>query len=436
MSQEVYILRKNRDSRFKGQALCTSRPSYVLPSVSCALSFPCLIFLLITCLWYGTPVVNADEVGEHRVYVINRGDQLLISVVGHESELMALPVVRPDGMISYPVVGDVEAAGLTIAQLSAAISKRLSDLKFYEDPQVTVQLQEPRQESIYIFGDVGTSGKKQFPRAVNVVEALAAAGGFKETADLADAKIIKTRRKEIIPVDLRVLVDNQDAISDKLLNDGFVLEDGDVLIVPSTVKTERISIIGHVNMAGQFSVKSSVTLVEALAFAGGPLTTADLRHIRIIKPDGTVIVADATRLWAGMGPANSTSFQTENEATSITRYVEPGDSVVVLEKAKVYILGTVEKQGQFDVNGEIGIMEALALAGIANDSNLKRLRIVRSTGERLTVNATEIWKRQGPEAEIKLAPGDTLIVPTVFKINWNLVNIGVITLSGLYAILK
>ena len=53
---------------------------------------------------------------------------------------------------------------------------------------MTVQLEVPRQENIYIFGDVEVPGQKQFPGSVNVVEALAAAGGFKDTADLAPSK--------------------------------------------------------------------------------------------------------------------------------------------------------------------------------------------------------------------------------------------------------
>ncbi|MFC1719297.1 polysaccharide biosynthesis/export family protein [Candidatus Poribacteria bacterium] len=423
-------MKKTQGSRLKAQALCTSCPFHISLPVSCALSLLCLIFLLIACLWYSTPVVNADEVEEHRTYIINRGDQLLISVVGHEKEPTVLAVVRPDGMITYPVVGDVKAAGLTIAQLSADISRRLSVLKFYEDPQVTVQLEVPRQENIYIFGDVEDPGQKQFPRSVSVVEALAAAGGFKDTADLASAIIVK-RRKEVITLDLTVLLDDHDAISDRLLNDRLMLEDGDVLIVPSSLKAEKISVIGYVREPGQYPVKSSTTLIKALALAGGPVEPdADLRHIRIIRPDGGVVIADATRSWIGME-------QDSPDSSPIpTNHIHPGDSIFVPEKGKLNIFGAVKNQGSFGVDTDISILEALALAGIDEDSSLGNLRIIRSTGERLKVDASEIWERQGPEAEIKLMPGDTLIVPTVFKIDWNMVNVGILILSWVYALLR
>jgi polysaccharide export outer membrane protein len=393
------------------------------------LSLLYIAFLLIVHLWCSTPFVDADETGERPVYIINPGDHLLISVVGHEKEVTAVAVVRPDGMITYPVVGDVKAAGLTIRQLSDAIGKQLSVLEFYEDPQVTVQLQEARQESISIFGDVQDPGQKQFPRSVSVVEALAAAGGFKETADLASARIIK-RGKEVIPVDLGVLFEDQHVVGERLLDDRFILEDGDVLWVPSALRMEKISVIGHVNQSGQYPTKTSISIIEALALAGGPMEPiADLRNIRIIKSDGRAITADVTYIWSGAGENRDSG-----EGQPRVCRIEPGDSVIVLEKGKINVLGEVTNQGQIHVDEDISIMEALALAGIQEDSSLGKLKIIRGTGERLAVDAAKIWEREGPEAEIRLVPGDTLVVPTVFKIDWNLVNIGIVLLSWLYAI--
>jgi len=430
-------LRKTQDSGFKSQSPRVLWLFRFLFSACYTLNLSFIFLLLIIQLWYITPVVNADEVEERRVYIINPGDKLLISVVGHERELMVLVVVRPDGMITYPAVGDVNAAGLTVAELAAAISRRLSVLKFYENPQVTVQLEVSRQESVYIFGDVEIPGRQQFPRAVNVVEALATAGGFKDTADLASAKIIK-RRKEVIPVDLRVLLDDQDAICDKLLNDRLMLEDGDVLIVPSSLKAEKVSVIGYVRGPGEYSVKSDTTLIKVLAIAGGPVDpVADLRHIRIIRPDGSVTMADITSSWAGEGQSSRNSSSDDNEITPVIPYIyhiHPGDSVFVPEKGKINIFGAVKNQGQFGVDEKVSITEALTLAGIEEGSNLEKLRIIRSTGERLTVDASEIWKRPGPEAEITLSPGDTLIVPTTFKIDWNMINVGVLILGWAVAL--
>lgn len=415
------------------------RTQEYLPTVLRLIFF--LAFLVIIHSGCVTVTFAADEMETRPAYTIRNGDQLLITVVGYEKELTALVVVRPDGMVTYPVVGDVKAAGLTIAQLSSIISEKLSDLGYYESPQVTVQLRQPRQESIYVSGDVKDPGQKTFPGTANVIEVLAAAGWFRETADLANARIIKKRKDaapEIVPVDLEKLLKRefmeQGVFSGELFSDRFMLSDGDVLVVPSGIREERVNIIGRVHASGQYQVKSEISLVEALALAGGALEgTADLKHIRIIRADDSVVIADATRAWA----EKSSSRPDKDTPSSVYRVmVQPGDSVFVPEKGKVNILGSVQNQGQFDVDGETSIIEVLTLAGIGRDTNLKNLKIIRGTGEQVTVDASKIWSQQVQEYDVKLAPGDTLIVPRSMRINWGAVSSVVLIFSTLYAIFR
>jgi polysaccharide export outer membrane protein len=392
-----------------------------------------------------TVTVAADGMETRPVYTIRTGDQLLITVVGYEKELTALVVVRPDGMVTYPVVGDVKAAGLTIAQLSSAIGEKLSDLGYYESPQVTVQLRQPRQEIIYVSGDVKDPGQKTFPGSANVIEVLAAAGWFAETADLANARIIKKRKEaapEIVPIDLEKFMKKefmeQGVVSGELFSDRFMLSDGDVLVVPSGIREERVNIIGRVHASGQYQVKSEISLVEALALAGGALEgTADLKHIRIIRADDSVVIVDATRAWSEKNSSVLPSHPGKDTPGLAYRVmVQPGDSVFVPEKGKVNILGSVQNQGKFDVDGEISIIEALTLAGIDRDTNLKKLRIVRSSGEQVTVDASKIWSQQVQEYDERLTPGDTLIVPRSMRVNWGAISTVVLTFSTLYAIFR
>ena len=67
---------------------------------------------------------------------------------------------------------------------------------------------------------------------------------------------------------------------------------------------------------------------------------------------------------------------------------------------------------------------------------MKNLKIIRSTGEKVTVDVSKIWKQREPAAEERLAPGDTLVVPSTTKINWNAVYSVVLVFSTLYAIFK
>ena len=150
------------------------------------------------------------------------------------------------------------------------ISKQDDELStYYKDREVTAQSQRARQENITVLGGVIIPGEKSFPRSVSVVEAVAAAGGFSDAADPASARIIRRRRetipadlrpllddpddpsakllarlvsnimerrREVIPVDLKVLLDDPDDTGATLLDDRFMLGDGDVLIIPSSVK--------------------------------------------------------------------------------------------------------------------------------------------------------------------------------------------------------
>jgi hypothetical protein len=196
-------------------------------------------------------------------------------------------------------------------------------------------------------------------------------------------------------------------------------------------------------------VKSAVTLIEALALAGGALeNTADLRHVRIVKADRSVVIADVTRFWTEASEKQSISDPIPHQSTGATygvptsranptcqEMVQPGDSVVVPEKGKITVLGNVKTQGQFAVDGEINIIAALALAGIDENANLGKLRILRSTGEQVAVDASRIWKQPDQEVPV-VGPGDTLIVPRAFRINWSAVSAVVLIVSTLYAMFR
>ncbi len=83
------------------------------------------------------------------------------------------------------------------------------------------------------------------------------------------------------------------------------------------------------------------------------------------------------------------------------------------------------------------MIEALALGGIKEGADLKRLKIVRSSGEQVTVDASDIWKHPELYAKEKLGADDTLVVPPKrFKINWSAVSAFVIVFSTLYAMFK
>lgn len=380
-----------------------------------------LLFIFFCFLFQG--LVSLLPLATNKEYMINIGDQLLITVGDQEKQIATPVIVRPDGMITYDLIGDIKAEGLTIPQLSALISQKLSEIGYYERPKVTVQLREPRRENIYVIGDVMEPGQKTFSRPITVSEAISSAGGYKSSADLKSVRIIK-KGKNISPLDLEwIKVDTSQIITPEK---DPILEDGDVLIIPSTIKEEQIAIIGCVKKPGLYAVQKDITVIEALALAEGiDEKIADSKRITVISK-GDLYNVDLTEFY----------YEFDHGKFERLR-IKPGDFLIVPEKRVISILGTVNNQGRFAIEDKISLIEALSLSGIKPDSNLKKLRIVRQTGEQDNINAIDLMKNPAKYAKINLFPGDTLIVPYKSTlINWNSIYTFVVIFATIYAMFR
>ena len=121
-------------------------------------------------------------------YVIGVHDVLNI-VFWREKDLTVEVVVRPDGKISVPMLNDVQAAGLTPEQLGTAVKEAAT--KFIRDPGATVMVKEIRSRRVYVIGEVAKPGGFPLANGMNVLQAIAEAGGFLEHADKGDVVIVR-----------------------------------------------------------------------------------------------------------------------------------------------------------------------------------------------------------------------------------------------------
>jgi len=122
-------------------------------------------------------------------YRLNPGDELQISVF-QEQGLDQKVVVRPDGMISFPLAGHVRAAGLTAQQVEGALRVRLA--RFVQSPQVTVTLAANPGYRIYVIGQVQRPGPISAQQPLSVMQALSLAGGLTAFGNEDDIIIIRT----------------------------------------------------------------------------------------------------------------------------------------------------------------------------------------------------------------------------------------------------
>lgn len=121
-------------------------------------------------------------------YVIGQGDQLRI-VVWRNEEISGPVLVRTDGMISVPLVDDIQAEGLTPQQLKVAIAEKLED--YIEAPDVTVSVTQSGSKRLYILGEVLQSGPIPILQDMRVTDAIAMARGFGQFADRSDVRVIR-----------------------------------------------------------------------------------------------------------------------------------------------------------------------------------------------------------------------------------------------------
>jgi polysaccharide export outer membrane protein len=179
-----------------------------------------------------TPLPSADtppsRVANVRLdtYIIGVGDALEINV-WKESELTKSVPVRPDGMISLPLIGELKAVGLTPVQLQDQITAALQ--KVMSEPQVTVMVLSVSSMTFNIVGQVAKPGYYPLNHPVTVLDAIALSGGFR---DFAKQKKIYVLRTGPNGQELRLKFNYKEVIKGKNMAQNIKLEPHDTLVVP------------------------------------------------------------------------------------------------------------------------------------------------------------------------------------------------------------
>lgn len=158
-------------------------------------------------------------------YRIQAGDVLLVSV-WKETELQAEVIVRPDGGISFPLSGDMPAAGGTVEELRQKIDAGLR--KYIPDPVVTVAVKNPIGNRIYVVGKVNKPGEFLLSGKVDVMQALAMAGGATPFAEIDDIRILRRDGQQQTSLRFRYT----DAQRGRELEKNILLQSGDTVVVP------------------------------------------------------------------------------------------------------------------------------------------------------------------------------------------------------------
>ncbi len=186
-------------------------------------------------------LTNVAAAGE---YIMTPGDQLQIYVVGHpdisstRANNDSSYTVRPDGKMNFPLVGEINTAGLTVPEFTAELTKRLS--VYIIDPNITVNVAKLGTTRVFVMGEVSKQGMYELTKSHRVMDALGAAGGFTQKTAKKNIYLVRNMGQEGENVQkLNVL--NYMKKGD--LSQNLLLQEGDCLFLTSNHKLSLQDIV-------------------------------------------------------------------------------------------------------------------------------------------------------------------------------------------------
>lgn len=338
----------------------------------------CLVTIVVTFSCAGS--IPAEE------YLIKPGDTLNLMVLG-ENDLTRHVVVSPQGCVTLPLANDVQVVGMTTAQAAQEITKVLK--KFMKNPQVSVELLELGKIQVTVSGEVKNPSVVLLPHGARLMDAVTAAGGYTETADLSQIKV-SGPGSEPATVDLSKFLLSGDATTN------ITVSSGDTVFIPSSAGTiGSIMVLGAVLQAGSRPLTQGMTVREAIMAAGGPTPLADLNSMTLRHGGSTETTPiDYARVTSGDIAANP--------------QLKPGDVIMIAARevlGSYTIGGAVGAPSKYDLKGKTTITEAIAIAGgVRGKAKLNEVRILRSSGNQvqtLTAKVSDIYAGKTPNIELQ-----------------------------------
>jgi len=241
----------------------------------------------VTTVRQNLSMANALKNGVSSEYTLGVEDRVQITVFRHD-ELRMETTIDPTGQISYYLIGDIQAAGLTPFELRDTIRDKLRE--YLRQPEVVVRVTEPRSRKIFVLGQVKKPGVYPMRSALTLLEAISAAGGATRDAYLSGAYVV--REGKIMLVNFFKLIAKGNT------NKNIPLLAGDAIYIPDS-KDQKVFVLGEVNRQSAIPTTDTMTLLEAIAAAGGFTHDANRKSILVMRgnlsePD--VMQIDAERM--------------------------------------------------------------------------------------------------------------------------------------------
>lgn len=237
-------------------------------------------------------------------YRLGPGDKLEIEGMGDISTLTPV-TVGPDGKIYYSILPGIDLWGLTLAEARERIADEMKKY-FREKPVVSLALRSVGSQQVWLLGRVANPGIYSLGRPTSLLDALAQAGGPgvvtpaegapTETADLSRSFLV--REGHIVPVDFERLLHDGD------LTQNVYLKPDDFIFIPS-LRSAQVHVLGAVVQPRSERMAGALTLVQAIALAGGTEPRACLPNVAILRGSlahPNIAIVDVNQVLHGKAP--------------------------------------------------------------------------------------------------------------------------------------
>lgn len=350
-----------------------------------------LIGLLFTFLFTFAVCTAAEE------YRLGSGDVLEISVWGHP-ELKTVVQVRPDGYITFPLVGNLMAAGKTSGELTTELQTRLSE--YVVDPSVTVIITQFRNIEVQVLGEVRNPGYFRLKANARLLDAISSAGGPTEDANLTQVTLTRIigDSSSLQTLDVKKFITEGD------INHNPLLTDGDVIYLSAA---GNVLVLGAVGKPGSYPIQGDMDLLHILALAGGALPTSDLAH------------AVLTRRTGGVHQEYTIDLNALMQSHQQKWTVQADDVLYIPEKETIILFGEVKAPGNYAIDHQTSLLEVIGAAGgLTAMGDPSQIRLVRSNGseqEIITVNINDAIAGKIGANNPLLTGGDIIFVPEIMN---------------------
>jgi polysaccharide export outer membrane protein len=265
------------------------------------------LVLVCACALVAPPLAAAQT-----DYLIGPQDVLTVTVYDH-ADLSGKFTVDADGSMTFPLIGRVKAAGLTLRALEDALRTQLAD-GYLKNPQVAVGIDEYKSQRVFVMGEVRGPGAYQLTGDMTIIEALAKAGGISQNA-AEEILIVRAppgaaAAGPSMPTDKEatVLRVNVRELQAGALSQNVALHDGDTIVVS---RSQAVYVFGQVRSPGAYPIDRGTTVLQALSLAGGVTDRGSTGRIKVVR------AADGKK---------------KELKVRLTDVVEPGDTLIVAER--------------------------------------------------------------------------------------------------------